>query len=125
MAPWGYIAPIPHTATALTARMSTIGPDSRIDRAGLDSQTLEALRVREPAAQGAQAPGAVAEAVPAYAPPAVDPGEQTLNADAWRGVAAGDRQLPGDARLEHELGQLDLSAAADRGAEAVLDSLTA
>jgi len=119
---WGYIAPIPHTATAPTARMSTIGPDSRIDRAGLDSQTLEALRVREPAAQ---APTAVAEAVPAYAPPAVDPGEQTLNADAWRGVAAGDRQLPGDTRLEHELGQLDLSAAADRGAEAVLDSLTA
>lgn len=102
--------------------MSTIGPDSRIDRTGLDSQTLEALRVREPAAQ---APGALAEAVPAYAPPAVDPGEETLNADAWHGVPAGERQLPGDTRLEHELGRLDLSAAADRGAEAVLDSLTA
>lgn len=103
--------------------MSTIGPDSRIDRTGLDSQTLEALRTREPAAQ--QAPAAVADAVTAYAPPAVDPGEQTLNTDAWHGVAAGERQLPGDSRLEHELGQLDLSAAADRGADAVLDSLSA
>ncbi|QCW28397.1 hypothetical protein FE772_24840 [Lysobacter enzymogenes] len=105
--------------------MSSIGPDSRIDRAGLDSQTLEALRVREPATQGASLPAAVAEAVPAYAPPARDPGEETLNADAWRGVAAGERQLPCDSGLERELGQLDLSAAADRGADAVLDSLTA
>lgn len=102
--------------------MSTIGPDSRIDRTGLDSQTLEALRVGAPAPQ---APAATAEAAHAYAPPAVDPGEQTLNADAWRGVPAGERQLPGDARLERELGGMDLSAAADRGAEAVLDSLTA
>ena len=105
--------------------MSTIGPDSRIDRTGLDSQAaLETLRSRD-AAQQPSVQNAVAEAVPAYAPPAVDAGEDVLNADAWRGVPTGERLLAGDSRLEHELGSMDLSAAADRGADAVLDSLTA
>ncbi|ALN89198.1 MULTISPECIES: hypothetical protein [Lysobacter] len=106
--------------------MSTIGPDSRIDRTGLDSQAaLESLRSREPAAQDPiQHANAVSEAVPAYAPPAVDAGEDVLNADAWHGVPPGERLLAGDSRLEHELGSLDLSAAADRGADAVMDSFT-
>jgi hypothetical protein len=104
--------------------MSSIGPDSRIDRTGLDSQAaLEALRGREttPGQQASQ----VAEAVPAYAPPAVDAGETVLNAEAWSDVPAGERLLSGDRGLERELGSMDLSAAADRGADAVLDSLTA
>lgn len=105
--------------------MSTIGPDSRIDRTGLDSQAaLETLRSRDVAPQQS-VQHAVADAVPAYAPPVVDAGEDVLNADAWHGVAAGERLLTGDSRLEHELGSMDLSAAADRGTDAVLDSLTA
>ncbi|MGH8079832.1 MAG: hypothetical protein ACREP7_04590 [Lysobacter sp.] len=107
--------------------MSTIGPDSRIDRTGLDSQTaLETLRSREPGAlDPSQQTAAVAEAAPAYAQPAVDAGEDVLNADAWHGVPAGERLLAGDTGLERELGSMDLSAAADRGTDAVLDSLTA
>ncbi len=110
--------------------MSTIGPDSRIDRTGLDSQAaLERLRGPDSGAQAAQELGAqpapqLAEAVHAYAPPAVDPGETLLEADAWGEVPAGERLLSGDAALEGELSTLDLSAAADRGAEAVLDSLS-
>ncbi|MGO1070894.1 hypothetical protein [Lysobacter sp. CA199] len=107
--------------------MSTIGPDSRIDRTGLDSQAaLETLRSREPAAQDPiHHSAAASQSVPAYAPPAVDAGETVLNADAWRDVPAGERLLAGDAGLERELGAMDLSAAADRGTDAVLDSLTA
>lgn len=106
--------------------MSTIGPDSRIDRTSLDSQAaLESLRSREPAAQDpVQHSNAVAEAVPAYAPPAVDAGEDLLNTDAWRDIPAGARLLAGDSALEHELGAMDLSAAADRGTDAVMDSLS-
>lgn len=111
--------------------MSSIGPDSRIDRTGLDSQALDSLRGREATPLGqsrleqARQASPVAEAVPAYAPPAVDAGEDVLNADAWSGVPAGERLLAGDRALERELGSMDLSAAADRGADAVLDSLTA
>lgn len=107
--------------------MSSIGPDSRIDRTGLDSQAaLEALRGRETTpGQPIQQASQVAEAVQAYAPPAVDAGETVLNADAWRDVPTGERLLSGDSGLERELGSMDLSAAADRGADAVLDSLTA
>lgn len=107
--------------------MSSIGPDSRIDRTGLDSQAaLEALRGRETTPdQSIQHASPVAEAAVAHAAPAVDAGETVLNADAWSDVPKGERLLSGDSGLERELGSMDLSAAADRGADAVLDSLTA
>ncbi len=39
------------------------------------------------------------------------------------GVAAGHRQLPGDAAFESRLAAVDLSQAADLGADAILDAL--
>ncbi|MBX9401229.1 hypothetical protein K4L06_07870 [Lysobacter sp. BMK333-48F3] len=107
--------------------MSTIGPDSRIDRTSLDGQAaLESLRGREPAPQEQiqQSPQVAEAALPAYAPPAADAGETVLNADAWSAVPEGERRLAGDPGFEHELGSLDLSSAADRGADAVLDALS-
>ncbi|MGO1002553.1 hypothetical protein [Lysobacter sp. CA196] len=106
--------------------MSTIGNDPRIDRSSLDGQAaLENLRGREPTPQEQiQHAPQVAETVPAYAPPAVDQGEDVLNADAWSEVPAGERLLAGDPGFEHQLGQMDLSSAADHGADAVLDSLS-
>lgn len=105
--------------------MSSIN-DTRLDRANLDplaaQARLDALQGREQELQARDLQGAERVA-PAYAPPATDPGEDVLNASAWNGVPHGQRQLPGDLALERSLGAMDLSQAADRGADAVLDAI--
>lgn len=55
--------------------------------------------------------------------PAADPGEDVLNIAAWDGVPAGLRQFAGDVGFEQRLSALDLSQAADLGADAILEAL--
>jgi hypothetical protein len=114
--------------------MSSISPDPRLDRAGplasqaaLDQQQsldrLDDLR-RGEQGQGAS-PLDVAEA--GYASEAlvtqeqVDSGEDVLNAGAWDDVPEGARYLAGDGSVQAQLGSLDLSQAADRAADLILE----
>ncbi|PBJ84384.1 hypothetical protein CMZ84_08190 [Lysobacteraceae bacterium NML93-0399] len=103
--------------------MSSIPSDASVLATSLDrlggQVAFDDLR---PAQDGALAPVAPADAGDARAP-VVDPGETVLNVAAWDGVAAGHRQLPGDAGFEARLAAVDLSQAADLGADAILDAL--
>ena len=75
----------------LRAPMSSIRPDPRLDRPGLnglggDAPSLEELRGRDvPRAADAAAEAVLADTAPPGA--AVDAGEHVLNAPAWAGVA--------------------------------------
>ena len=103
--------------------MSSIGPDPGFGLATLDrvgGQSLDDLR-RQQGPEAAVTPQAPL-ATPAAAAPAIDAGEAVLLADAWGGTPAGDRLLAGDLGLEARLGALDLGAAADAAADAVLDA---
>lgn len=104
--------------------MSGISSNSGFNAASLDrlgSQIpLDDLRGRGPDGQGL--PGDVALDSTARGPLA-DPGEDVLNVAAWEGVPAGARQLAGDAGFQHRLASMDLSTAADQGADAILDAL--
>lgn len=103
--------------------MSTIGSEPRIDRAGLepllDRVLGEDLRQRSPETHGEQAQGASRTGGLGDA----NPGEAVLMAPAWDGVPQGQRMLAGDHALQSGLGGLDLSAAAERGAEGVAAAL--
>lgn len=103
--------------------MSSIGPDNRLNVAGLDrldrQVSLDDLR-RQPGT-GTQEVSGTAAALPADAQAAtVDAGEDVLNAAAWDDVAAGGRMLDGDPGFEGRLGALDLAQAADSAVDAVL-----
>lgn len=110
--------------------MSTIGSSNpHLNQAGLarlDGQvSLEELRGRD---QGAGAREAGLEQLRDTAPaptaqPTTDAGEDVLNANAWDGVAAGQRLLAGDHGFEARLGAMDLSAAADSAADAILSAI--
>jgi len=105
--------------------MSSISSDAgfnaatSLDRLG-SQVALDDLRRQGP---DGQAP--VGDAVPdgAARGPQADPGEDVLCVAAWDGVPAGARQLGGDLGFESRLSALDLSTAADQGADAVLDAL--
>ncbi|HVI59422.1 MAG TPA: hypothetical protein VM619_11225 [Luteimonas sp.] len=109
--------------------MSSIGSsshDPRLNQAGLDrlggQASLDELRHRD---QGAGTQQAGLEQLRGTAPAAdarsgTDAGEDVLNAAAWDGVPAGQRMLAGDLGFEGRLGSLDLSAAADGAADAIL-----
>lgn len=100
--------------------MSSIGSDPHLNVTGLDrlggQGALDDL-------QRQQAPEAAREALRADPAAAVDPGEQVLAAGAWDGVDPGARLLAGDLGFENGLGALDLSQAADRATDAILDAL--
>lgn len=104
--------------------MSSISSDAGFNAASLDrlggQVALDDLRH-----QGAEGRGPVGDTPPEGAPrgPTADPGEDVLNVAAWDGVPAGLRQLGGDLAFEHRLAALDLSQAADVGADAILDAL--
>ncbi|NYZ62087.1 hypothetical protein [Luteimonas deserti] len=104
--------------------MSPISSDlsfsaARLER--LDGQVgLDDLRRQGPDGQGPLGDAAL-EGAPRG--PQADPGEDVLNATAWDGIPAGMRQLAGDSAFEHRLSALDLSSAADQGADAILDAL--
>lgn len=104
--------------------MSSISPDigfnaTSLDRLG-DGVALDDLRQ-----QGSTGPGATVDMAfdGAARGPVADPGEDVLNLPAWNGVPVGARQLAGDLAFEHRLAGLDLSLAADQGADAILDAL--
>ncbi len=108
--------------------MSSIGSshDPRLNQAGLDrlggQVSLDELRHREQGT-GAQQAGLEQLRGTAPAPEArtsTDAGEDVLNAAAWTDVPAGQRLLAGDLGFEARLGGMDLSAAADDGADAIL-----
>lgn len=105
--------------------MSSIRPDPRLDRPGLDAlggTSLDGLRGREQPASHEELALRVAEPLPeAPLAPALDAGEDVLNAPAWE--AGATRMLAADAALARSLGALDLAQAADRAADAVLDAL--
>lgn len=104
--------------------MSSISSDAGFNAASLDrlggQVALDDLR--QPGTEG-QTPVVDAAADSAARGPAADPGEDVLNIAAWDGVAAGMRQFGGDVAFEHRLAALDLSQAADLGADAILDAL--
>lgn len=103
--------------------MSSIGPDNRLNVAGLDrldrQVALDDLRRQ----QGAGAQG-IADTLPTQDTGAqattADAGEDVLNAGAWDDISAGGRMLDGDLGLEGQLGALDLTQAADSAVDAVL-----
>jgi hypothetical protein len=109
--------------------MSSISPDPRVDRASplasqtLDPHSLDGLRRGEQGQGAAQLD--VAEV--SYASEAlvaqdlVDSGEDVLNAGAWDDVPEGERHLSGDGSVQAQLGSLDLSQAADRAADLILE----
>jgi len=103
--------------------MSTIPSDASFSAASLDRLgghvAFDDLR-QQPGPELAPADGGRADAPRG---PLADPGEDVLNVAAWEGVAAGSRQLPGDAAFEARLSAVDLSQAADQGADAILDAL--
>lgn len=108
--------------------MSTIGSDPRLSSLdpSLGRVSLDDLRQRPDLAQeqdglaGLPADGTQAEFASLDT---TDAGEAVLLADAWNGMSSGQRLLAGDYGFEHQLGALDLSAAADSGAEAVMAAL--
>lgn len=110
--------------------MSTIRPDTNITRTAdlesLDSRaSLDALRQRDDglgAADGGMELRALDSGFDQA--PVVDSGESVLNASAWDGVADGQRLLSGDLGFEARLGGMELSMAADGGADAVLDAVS-
>jgi hypothetical protein len=101
--------------------MSSIGPDNRLNVAGLDrldrQVSLDDLR-RQPG--GAQDVADVVSPAADAQPAAADAGEDVLNAAAWDDVAPGQRTLDGDLGFEGRLGALDLTQAADSAVDAVL-----
>lgn len=103
--------------------MSSIGSDPHLHVTGLDRLggrgALDDLQ-RQPASQ---APEATREALRTEPTVATDAGEQILAASAWDGVEAGARLLAGDLGFENGLGALELSQAADRATDAILDAL--
>lgn len=105
--------------------MSNISHNPAIDRAGLgrsDQLALDDLqqRGRGPDVAADEARIADARMAPVAA---VDPGEDALNLVAWDNLPVGQRLLAGDVGFERQLGALDLSLAADHGAQAVFDAL--
>jgi len=109
--------------------MSTIGSSNpHLNPAGLtrlDGQvSLEELRGRDQGATREAGLEQLRGTTPAPAArPATDAGEDVLNAAAWDGVPAGQRMLAGDPGLQARLGALDLSAAADGAADAILSAI--
>ncbi|WP_407353241.1 hypothetical protein [Luteimonas sp. R10] len=105
--------------------MSSIGSDPHLNVTGLDRLGGQAALDDLQRQQGPQQAREVAREVAREAPqaPAVDPGEQLLAAGAWDGVGPGARLLGGDLGFENDLGALDLSQAADRATDAILDAL--
>ncbi|PBS17883.1 hypothetical protein CMZ80_14985 [Lysobacteraceae bacterium NML93-0831] len=103
--------------------MSSISSDAGFNAASLDrlggQVALDDLR--QPGTDGQTPVGDAADG--AARGPAADPGEDVLNIAAWDGVPAGMRQFGGDVAFEHRLAALDLSQAADLGADAILDAL--
>lgn len=103
--------------------MSSIPSDVSFNAASLDRLgghvAFDDLR-QQPGSGLAPADGGYADAPRG---PQADPGEDVLNVAAWDGVAAGNRQLPGDLAFEARLSAIDLSQAADQGTDAILDAL--
>ncbi|TDK28963.1 hypothetical protein [Luteimonas terrae] len=102
--------------------MSSIPSDASFNAASLDrlggQVAFDDLRHEAPGL--APADGGLADVASG---PLADPGEDVLNVAAWDGVPAGNRQLPGDFAFEARLSAVDLSQAADQGADAILDAL--
>lgn len=119
------IAPVSREGFA-PGTMSSITPDPTVNRAGLDprSDQLSLDDLRRDHGLGGVPQNEVAEASYAAPPTAAesDSGEDVLNASAWDGVPEGSRLLGGDLAFENALGAMDLSQAADQGADAVLAS---
>lgn len=101
--------------------MSSIGSDPHLNVTGLDRLGGQAALDDLQRQQAPQQAREVAREAPQA--PAVDPGEQLLAASAWDGVGPGARLLGGDLGFENDLGALDLSQAADRATDAILDAL--
>ena len=103
--------------------MSSISSDASFSAASLDRLgshvAFDDLHKHGP--ELAPADGGFAEAPLG---PQADPGEDVLNLAAWDGIPAGERMLHGDAGFESALSALDLSQAADHGADAILDALS-
>lgn len=104
--------------------MSSIGPDPRLNAAGLDrigGQSLDDLRRQQGPAQEGLRVEDVVELSDQPRGTGADAGEDVLNAAAWEGVD-GERLLAGDLALEGRLGSMELGEAADHAADAVLDA---
>lgn len=107
--------------------MSSISNNPGLDpaalRLGLGQVAFDDPRQRgaEQAADIADAAGV--ETVEQARGPLADPGETVLQLQAWDGSLPGQRLLPGEAGLEQQLSAQPLSAAADHGVEAVLETL--
>jgi len=102
--------------------MSSIGPDPRLNAAGLDrigGQSLDDLRRQQGPAQEGLRVEDVVELPDQPRGAAADAGEDVLNAAAWEGVD-GERLLAG--ALEGRLGSMELGEAAEHAADAVLDA---
>ncbi len=104
--------------------MSSILSDAGVHATSLDrlGSQIALDDLRGPGADGL-GPAGDATFEGAARGPQVDPGEDVLTVAAWDGVPAGDRMLAGDTAFERTLAGLELSQAADRGADAVLDAL--
>lgn len=104
--------------------MSGISSNPGFNAASLDrlgsGLSLDELRGRGPDGQGAADEAGFDTTARG---PLADPGEDVLNVAVWDGVPAGARQLAGDAGFQHRLATMDLSTAADQGADAILDAL--
>jgi len=102
--------------------MSSIPSDASFNTASLDRLGGQVAfdDLRQDGVALAPADGGLADSARG---PVSDPGEDILNAAAWDGVPAGDRYLSGDVAFEARLAAVDLSQAADQGADAILDAL--
>lgn len=105
--------------------MSTIGSNSGIPQTGLDlilgqQHALEAYgRQVGPTADAAPPPGVE----PVVAAPTGDPGQVTLNAQAWTQGADGSRQLPDTTQLTATLAGQSRPAAVQHGVAQVVAAL--
>lgn len=109
-----------------TIPSSNIGDSLRSGLESLDSHgAIEQLRLRD---GSLSTPDVAADGVETLGQSGSDaargdPGEDTLNADAWGSVPTGDRLLAGDLGFEAQLGGMELSQAADQAADAIADAL--
>lgn len=105
--------------------MSSISNNPGIDTAAL-RLGLGQVAFDDPRQRGAEQPAGIAEAgaveiVEHARGPLADPGEIVLQLQAWEG--GGQRLLPGEHSLEHQLAGQPLATAADLGVESVLAAL--
>lgn len=107
-----------------THPMSGISSNPGFNAAGLDRLGSQ-IPLDDLHRQGPDGQAPLGDAALDGAPrgPLADPGEDVLNVAAWSSVPAGTRMLAGDTAFEHRLAALDLSTAADQGADAILHAL--